>query len=141
MTHMFRVAALLAFGLLPLAMALPADANWSIRSLTNKTNQTISISIPFGPNETRQQSGYMVRGNIAVVIPGQGPVLFLDKGHNTNCGRPYWGVAVSYQNQTWGIFYDGDGTVDMTVNADGSIAFAPGPATQVVNGSGGPQCH
>jgi hypothetical protein len=131
----------LTIAFLALGVAGPASANWSIGTITNRTQQTISVSMPIAPGQTGTAAGYSVRGNLAIVVPGQGPILFLDKGHNSPCSRPYWGVAVTYQTQKWGIFYDGGGTFDVTVNADGSISFTPGPNTQVVSGTGPPQCH
>jgi len=131
--------ALLAIAATPLASA-SAWANWSLRSLTNNYGQIVSISLPFAPGESRQSDKYLVRGNMAVVVPGQGAIIFTDKGHNTPCSRPYWGVLIEYLDKKWGFYYDGEGTVDLKVNADGSIALTPGPAGQIVPGGGPPKC-
>jgi hypothetical protein len=117
-----------------------ASANWSLRTIVNKSNQIASVSVPIAPGATVPGNFAQRRGDIAVIVPGQGPIVFLDQGHNTPCDRPYWGVSVSFKKQTWGFFYDGDGTLDLTINADGTISLAAGPAGQVVAGNGPPQC-
>jgi hypothetical protein len=120
------------------AMASPAFANYQIRTLTNNTDQIAAISFPVGPGG--RSSSTFVNGDMVVAIPGKGIVIFRDQGHNTPCSRPYWGVSIKYNDQQWGFFYDGGGTIDMTINADGSLAFVAGPAGVIVNGSGPPQC-
>lgn len=133
------IAAMVATGIaLVTGPTTPAWANYQIRTLANNTNQIVSISFPVGPGG--RSSSSFVSGNMVVAIPGKGIVSFRDMGHNTPCSRPYWGVAIKYKTQQWGFFYDGGGTIDMTINADGSVAFAAGPAGIVVNGSGPPPC-
>lgn len=117
-----------------------ANANWSISTLTNHTNQVISVNYPVTAGGQRGY-GVVTGGDAAVSIIGFGLVYFQDKGPNTKCpGAPYWWVSITYNGAEWGMFYDGNGSVAMTVNADGSLSFTPGPATQVVQGSGPPSC-
>lgn len=120
--------------------AAPAYALWTIRTVVNKTDQIVSVSIPVYAGATKTSQNMVVTGSLVVAIPGHGVVSFQDKGHNTLCRHPYWGVAITYNAQQWGFFYDGAGTIDMTINADGSLTFVAGPGGQVVNGSGSPKC-
>ncbi|HXI12102.1 MAG TPA: hypothetical protein VNM92_05595 [Thermoanaerobaculia bacterium] len=117
-----------------------ADANWSLRKIVNNSNQIASVSVPISPGATVPGNFVQTRGDIAVIVPGQGPIVFRDQGHNSPCSRPYWGVSVTFKKETWGFFYDGGGTVDLTINSDGTITLSPGPAGQVVVGNGPPQC-
>jgi hypothetical protein len=133
----FSAATALASAAIIAGLIGPASANYRIRTLTNLTNQTVSISFPIGPNGGRGSSTF-VSGDMIVAIPGQGIVTFRDMGHNTRCAHPYWGVSIKYKDQQWGFFYDGGGELDMTINANGSLAF---PAGLIVNGSGPPPCH
>jgi hypothetical protein len=119
--------------------AEPACANWSIRTLTNHTGQIISVDYPVPPGARRTYGDLGVGGDAVVAIPGFGVVTFEDTGHKPYCG-PYWSVAITYNGSQWGMFYDGGGTVDMIVNADGTLGFTPGPGTQVVSGTGPPVC-
>lgn len=121
-------------------LAASAHALWSIRSLVNHTDQILSLSIPIYPGGAKDSQNMLISGNLVVAIPGHGVVSFQDKGHNTPCERPHWGVAISYNDQNWGFFYDGGGTIDVTINADGSLALVPGPAGQIVVGTGPPKC-
>lgn len=122
-----------------LGLTVPASATWAIRTLTNQTNQTLGVSYPIGPGG-RLGSNTMSGGDAVIAVPGHGIVTFKDMGHNTPCSRPYWGVAIKYKGQQWGLFYDGGGTVDVTINADGSLSMVGGPASVVVAGSGPPPC-
>jgi hypothetical protein len=118
------------------------DANWTIGQLVNNSGQPVTISVPIGPGTVNGVSSQLAtRGNLAVIVLGTGAAVFTDQGHNTPCSRPYWGVKIEYGSQTWGFFYDGGGVVNMTVNADGSVAFAGASnPSQVVVGSGPPRC-
>jgi hypothetical protein len=120
-----------------------AHGLWNIGQLTNNSGQPVTISVPFGPGTVAGLPNQLSnRGNLAVIVLGTGAVVFTDQGHNTPCSRPYWGVKIEYGTQTWGFFYDGNGLVNMTVNADGSVSFAPGSnPSQVVVGNGPPQCQ
>ena len=127
-----------AFGLV--AEPNSAAALWQLSKLTNNSNQIISFSLPLAAGATVTNANAMVRGDLGVVVPGQGVVTFIDKGHNTPCSRPYWGVEITFNDKKWGFFYDGGGTVSMTVNDNGTVSFVAGPAGQIVVGSGPPRC-
>ena len=120
----------------------PAAANWRIRQVVNNTNQPLTFSLPMGTGTTADVANLaQVRGDVAIVIPSQGVLLFRDIGHAFPCGRPYWGVAVSLGDRKWGYFYDGGGVLDLTVAADGSVTRTPvSQGSQVVNGDGPPRC-
>ena len=118
-----------------------AAAVWQLSKLTNNSNQIISFSLPLTAGATVTSDKAMVRGDLGVVVPGQGVVTFIDKGHNTRCNRPYWGVEITFNDKHWGFFYDGAGTIEMTVNDNGTVSFVAGHAGQVVVGSGPARCH
>ena len=139
-THIFSVAVFSAFLFTLIFWIDSSEALWQIRTLTNKTKEIASISIPVGPGATKQSSKLGVSGDLVVAIPGNGLMTFKDMGHNTPCSRPYWGVSINYQGKYWGLFYDGGGTIDVTINADGTASFTAGPAGQIVQGSGPPIC-
>jgi hypothetical protein len=120
-----------------------AHANWNIGKLVNNSGQPVTVSVPFDPGTTDSASSKLTNPiNLSVNVLSTGAVVFTNQGHNTNCGAPYWGVKIVYGTQTWGFFYDGFGLVNMTVNADGSVAFSGGSnPSQVVVGSGPPKCQ
>ncbi len=120
------------------AATAPAMANYQLRSLTNHTNQIVGISFPVGPGG--RGSSTFISGDMVVAIPGNGIVSFTAKGHDGPCEHPYWHIALTYKDQQWGFFYDGEGYVDMTINADGSLAFGAANGV-IVNGSGPPACQ
>jgi hypothetical protein len=107
----------------------------------------VTVSIPFPTGETANVAGSLPnRGDLALIVMGHGVIMFRDIGHqNIPCGRPYWGVEITYNDQKWGFFYDGGGRIDVTINADGSVAFAvaagQASSAQIVQGDGPPICR
>lgn len=119
-----------------------ASANWHIRQVVNNSSQPVTFSVPIGRGTSPNVSALaQTRGDAVLMIPARGALVFRDIGHAFPCGRPYWGVAISYGGQKWGFFYDGDGALDVTVAADGGVSFAPASqGSQIVNGDGPPRC-
>lgn len=123
--------------------ATSASANWSIATIVNNTTQPVTLGLPYPPGQSDNvDRSLMVRGNLAINILGKGLLIFEDIGHAYPCGRPYWGVRVTLNDQKWGFFYDGEGRVGVTIASDGSVSLqAVSGGSQVVNGDGGPRCN
>ncbi|MEQ8335137.1 hypothetical protein [Nisaea sp.] len=132
---------LLAF-IAVLAVPTPSWALWSIGKLTNNWGETITFTLPVGSGSYSPVGEMLARrGDLAIVVPGSGVIYFEDKGHNTPCSRPYWGVKITFKKQVWGFFYDGGGLVDVTIDAQGNPSFvAASGGSQVVVGDGPPRC-
>lgn len=126
-----------------LLLASPCLALWNIGKLTNNWKTTVLVGVPVTTGTHSDLAGSLPnRGNLVLSIPGQEDVIFIDKGHNTNCSRPYWGVAISYDRQEWGFYYDGEGRVDVIVDQEGTVSFeAASEGSQVVVGSDQPTCR
>lgn len=126
-----------------LLLANPSLALWNIGKLINNWKTTVLVGVPVTTGTHNEIAGSLPnRGNLVLSIPGQEDVIFIDKGHNTNCSRPYWGVAISYDRQEWGFYYDGEGRVNVIVDQEGNVSFeAASEGSQVVVGSGHPTCR
>ena len=139
MKQAFPLAAAIA-----IAAGYPASAlaNWQIRQVINNSPQPVTFSVPIGRGTTSNVPGLaQTRGDAVLMIPARGALIFRDIGHAFSCGRPYWGVAITYGGQKWGFFYDGGGAIDVTVATDGGVSFAPASqGSQIVNGDGPPRC-
>jgi len=82
-----------------------------------------------------------IRGNLVIEKIGYSSIIFADKGHNTNCEYPHWGVSIIYNDQNWGFFYDGHGLIDITINKDGTVSFkAASLGSRLITGDGKPKC-
>ena len=115
-----------------------ARANWSITTLTNNSGQVVTINVPVQNGASVANLNISTRGDLAIIIPVNGAVSFVDMGHTSCPTSYYWWVAVTYNSTHWGIFYNGNGTVNMTINSNATVSFTAGPATKVVNGTGCP---
>lgn len=137
-------ARILLVALAALAAVLPSTAHalWSISLLSNLSNKTVTLTVPFAPGAYPNFPDTLANlGDMALTIPGKGVVYFEDKGHYGGCSRPYWGVRITYNSKVWGYFYDGNGRILVLILTDGSPQFLPGKAdSQVVTGDGPPKC-
>lgn len=139
MWQISRVLAVLAAAGMVLA-AQPASANWYIQNLTNHSGQEVTLLIPINEGQTKARANISMGGNIAIQIPGRGIVKFKDTRHRPAPCGPYWSVAITYNAQQWTMYYDGDGLVDVTLNADGSVTLRGVNGAQIVDGDRGPVC-
>lgn len=140
---MGKFSKLFFLGMATFLTANPCWALWNIDTLVNKWKSPVLVGVPFATGTSSNVGdGLAARGNLVLGIPGQGDVFFEDKGHNTPCSRPYWGVSITYNDQQWGFYYDGGGRINVSINDDGSVSFAPASeGSQVVIGSGPPVCR
>ncbi len=122
---------------------MPTDAHaaWEIRKLNNQSDIPVTVARPVAPGTVLENVA--VGGNYAVIVPGKGVVEMIDIGHQDNpCQNPYWGVRITFNNQIWRFYYNGIGGLGVTVEADGSVQFAPlTGGSQIVNGDGPPVCR
>jgi hypothetical protein len=118
--------------------AVDARANWSITTLANNSGQVVTINVPVGNGGTVTNLNISTRGDLNVILPVNGAVSFVDMGHTSCPTSYYWWVNVTYNSTHWGIFYNGNGTVNMTINSNATVTFTAGPSTKIVNGTGCP---
>jgi hypothetical protein len=119
-----------------------AQANWIVRNVTNHTNQPVTYALSFGPGTSNASTASQVRGDAVLVIPSTGALMFKDIGHDSPCSRPYWAVAITLNDRKWHFYYDGNGAVDVTVAADGTVTLTPASeGSQVTEGNNRPVCR
>jgi|tagenome__1003787_1003787.scaffolds.fasta_scaffold20201599_2 hypothetical protein len=126
-----------------LASVSSAWSNYSIGTIVNNSGQTVTVSFPVaaGTHDQLNQQFSSWPGNFAVGMIGFGIIYFEDKGHNTDCLRPYWGVKITYKDKAWGFFYDAAGIVNITIDATGNPTFTAPAPSQIIVGNGPPTCR
>ena len=120
--------------------ASSAFANWHL-TVRNDSQIPATVAQVVAANSTFGLTGTL--GNAVVVIPGRGVVDLTDTAHSGNpCGSPHWGVRIVFNSQVWRFYYDGDGALQVTVNAAGTITLAgTSNPSQVVSGDNPPACR
>ena len=136
-----RVSFLIAAALLGLALAGgDALALWSINSLTNNYQYAVTVAYPLGSGGTVTGSDITVRGDMAITVPGHGIIQFTDMGDQWKCAGHTWSVFIQYGDDTWGLFYDGGGSLDVTINADGTATLTARGAGAIIPDIVPPSC-
>lgn len=122
-----------------LMIAIPSSgwANWSINQIQNNSNKTLALSVPITPGGHTNVAAYLnTRGDVGLSILGSGIIYFQDTG-NSPCPGPSWSVKITFKTQVWGFFYDGEGRVNVNIDAAGNPSFtASSGSSRVVVGSG-----
>ena len=115
---------------------------WGINTLTNNSEVPVHVKKTYTQGEYKDLSSKIgINGNVFIEVVGYGAIYFKDMGHNTDCEYPHWGVSISYNDQTWGFYYDGGGLIDVTINEDGTATFkAVSGGSQLIKGDGKPKC-
>jgi hypothetical protein len=106
--------------------------------VVNNSNQIVTVSSPINPGGTTSE---MIRGDITVTVPGQGPIVFRDRGHDTPCNHPFWRVSIESPHVGAEFYYDGTGAVDLTIDEDGTVkTLWAGPFGQLIRPGVPPPC-
>ena len=105
-----------------------ANANYYLNQVTNNSQQTISVASLI-PNGSSVGYGGLGRNGfrMGIAIPKFGVVNIYEDG--TKCPGYSWAAKIEYGAQKWGFGYEGDGKINITINADSTI---------VIGGSGTP---
>jgi hypothetical protein len=127
------------------AMSDGAWARWHLGKIVNNSSQILTLNLPVNPGATlnaTSTSGYSIqdRGALFIVLPENGVVNFVDAGHKTPCMHPEWAVTITFGHDTWGYYYDGEGVIDATISAQGTVSFTTSNG-QIVPGGGPPGCQ
>lgn len=107
--------------------------SWRLGTLTNNSGRDVAFSIPLAVGGSLDPAGLTALRTAGILISDVG-VLGVDyKGPNTQCGHPTWGAELSFGERTWAFYFDTGTTLDITLNADNTFTFTPGPGGQVVD--------
>lgn len=125
MKRTFKVASL---ALVLIILGTPAYANYYLNTVVNNTGNSITVSSIIGPGATVTRAGLGRNGfKLAIGVPKSGVIVIYEDG--TSCPGFTWAAKIEYNGQKWGFGYEGDGMINLTINADNSL---------VVGGTGTP---
>ena len=114
------------------AAAGPASANYSLGTVTNNSDQPASVASVLPPGRSVTPSGLGRNGlDMGIVIPKVGVLSIYENGQS--CPGYSWAAFLTLNNQKWGFGYEGNGVINITINADYSVTIG-GTGTPGGNG-------
>lgn len=114
-----------AIGLMAIS---PADANYFLGTVTNNTANSVTVSSLIGAGQSVTRAGLGRNGFVlAVGVPKSGVIRIWEDA--TRCPGFTWAANIEYAGSKWGFGYEGDGVINLTLNADNTLT---------VGGSGTP---
>jgi hypothetical protein len=129
---MTRTQKVVALVLAIVAASAPAYANYYLGTFVNNSGNSVTFSsiIPSGSSVTRPglgRNGFV----LAIGVPKSGVIRIYEDG--SRCPGFSWAAKIEYAGQKWGFGYEGDGIINLTLNADNSLTVG-GTGTPGGNG-------
>lgn len=117
---MLRAWSVALCGLAIASTTTPAYANYFLGTVVNNTSNSVVVGsmVPAGSSITRDglgRSGFL----LAIGVPQSGVVRIYEDG--TKCPGFTWAAKIEYAGQKWGFGYEGNGVINLTLNADDSL--------------------
>ena len=113
-----------------------ASANHYINSVVNNSREPVSVTSVVEPGKSipRTSLGWSYQP-----LTVSGPSLGVIKVENgPKCPGASWAAEIEHGNQKWGFAYEGNGAINITINADSSVTIggsgSPGGNGKVVPG-------
>ena len=101
---------------------------WTVNSITNKYSIDVSLNYTVMSGATVDPANFPPLGDertVALNVPYMGIAYFQDIGEQPlGPSQQTYGVLITYNAMHWVFRYDGDGELNITVNADGTLAFS-----------------
>jgi hypothetical protein len=114
-----------------------ASANYYINSVVNNSPESVSVSSVVEAGKSISRTGLGWNGHLLTVSgPSLGVIKVSEDG--TKCPGASWAAEIEHSNQKWGFAYEGNGAINITINADSSVTIGgsgtPGGNGRVVPG-------
>jgi hypothetical protein len=117
-----------------------ASANFYINSVVNNSHEPINVESTVAPGKSipRSSLGWSFYP-FTISGPSLGPVKIYD---GPKCPGASWAAEIVQGTQKWGFAYEGNGAINIAINADSSVSISgsgtPGGNGRVVPGGCGP---
>ncbi|MEO6431714.1 MAG: hypothetical protein ABIO50_08170 [Nitrosospira sp.] len=110
----------------------PVYANYYLNTVINNTGNAITVSSIVDAGKSITRAGLGRNGfKMAIGVPKSGVVVIYEDG--TSCPGFPWAAKIEYAGLKWGFGYNGDGIINLTLNADNSLTVG-GTGTPGGNG-------
>ena len=100
---------------------------WSINKVINHFPTEVSINLTILAGDTLQMNAFpLLTGprTASINVPYTGTCFFEDIGDQPlGPSTQTWGVVIDYLFRRWIFRYEGNGELEVTVHADGSLSF------------------
>lgn len=120
-----------------LLTASEASANYYINSVVNHSSEPVSVSSVVDPGKSVNQSNLGWNGRLLTVSGTSLGVIKISENGST-CPGNSWAAEIEHGNQKWGFAYEGNGAINITINADSTVTIGgsgtPGGNGRVVPG-------
>lgn len=115
---------------------------WSIDTLVNRVVSPVTINVPFTEGVYNDLATDLSEAPTkAITLIEKGVIVFENQGQIKACNVHFWALSIRYNEQRWGYYYEAKGSIDVTLQADGSVELkAVSPSSQIVIGTGPPVC-
>lgn len=110
----------------------PASANYQLGTVSNQSDQPISVASVIAPGGSVTPAGLGRNGhNMGIVVPKVGVLTIYENANR--CPGYSWAAFLDLNDQKWGFGYEGNGVINVTINADYSVTIG-GSGTPGGNG-------
>jgi hypothetical protein len=120
--------------------ASDACANFHINNVVNNSSEPVNVASTAEPGKTIGSGSLGWNFHpLTISGPSLGVINIKD---GPQCPGASWAAEIKHGNQKWGFAYEGNGVINLTINADSSVTIGgsgtPGGNGRVVPGGCGP---
>ena len=120
-----------------LLAASEASANYYINSVVNNSSEPVNVSSVVDPGKSIKTSNLGWNGRL-LTVSGTSLGLVKISEDGSKCPGASWAAEIEHGNQKWGFAYEGNGAINITINADSSVTVGgsgtPGGNGRVIPG-------
>jgi hypothetical protein len=120
-----------------LLVASEASANYYINSVVNNSSEPVNVSSVVDPGKSIKTSNLGWNGRL-LTVSGTSLGLIKISEDGSKCPGASWAAEIEHGNQKWGFAYEGNGAINITINADSSVTVGgsgtPGGNGRVIPG-------
>jgi hypothetical protein len=120
-----------------LLTASEASANYYINSVVNNSSEPVNVSSVVDPGKSIKTSNLGWNGRL-LTVSGTSLGLVKISEDGSKCPGASWAAEIEHGNQKWGFAYEGNGAINITINADSSVTVGgsgtPGGNGRVIPG-------
>jgi hypothetical protein len=113
------------------------SANYYINSVVNNSSDSVSVASVVAPRGSIARNNLGWNGHSLIVSgPSVGEIKVYEDG--SKCPGASWAAKIEHGTQKWGFAYEGNGAINITINADFTVTVGgsgtPGGNGRVVPG-------